>query len=93
MKRLSGRDCEAVVYSVKKSTQFSAKISPLGVKQPSCPEKKTAKTNFSVHQNSQPPGGRLMGILVEGVLPGSPNPDPTSDRKMSFFSSVFRPRL
>ena len=26
--------------------------------------------------------GVLMGILGEGVLPGSPNPDPISDQKM-----------
>ena len=35
-------------------------------------------------------GGRgvLPGILVGGVLPDSPNPDPISDQKMSFFTLV-----
>ena len=28
------------------------------------------------------PGGVLLGILGEGVPPGSPNPDPISDQKM-----------
>ena len=27
-------------------------------------------------------GGVLLGILVGGVPPGSPNPDPISDQKM-----------
>ena len=41
-----------------------------------------------------PPGGvLLLLILVGGVPPGSPNPDPISDRKMSFSRPVFRPRL
>ena len=34
-------------------------------------------------------GGVLLGILVGGVPPGSPN----SDQKMSFFTPVFRPSL
>ena len=29
--------------------------------------------------------GVLLGILVGGVPPGSPNPDPISNHKMSFF--------
>ena len=29
-------------------------------------------------------GGVLLGILGGGVPPGSPNPDPISDQKMSF---------
>ena len=33
----------------------------------------------------------LLGILGEGVPPGSPNPDPISDQKMSFSTPVFRP--
>ena len=37
--------------------------------------------------------GVLLGILGGGVLPGSPNPDPISDEKMSFFQPVFRPDL
>ena len=32
-----------------------------------------------------------MGILGGSVLPGSPNPDPISDQKMSFSTPVFRP--
>jgi len=38
-------------------------------------------------------GGALLGILGGGVLPSSPNPDPVSDQKMSFFTPVFRPVL
>ena len=41
------------------------------------------------------PRGVLLSILGGGVPPGSPNPDPISDQKMSFFTSsstpVFRP--
>ena len=29
-------------------------------------------------------GGALLGILGEGLPPGSPNPDPISDQRMSF---------
>ena len=29
-------------------------------------------------------GGVILGILGEGVPPGSPYPDPVSDQKMSF---------
>ena len=32
----------------------------------------------------------LLGILGGGVPPGSPNPDPISDQKMSFFTHIFR---
>ena len=41
---------------------------------------------------SPPPegGGVLLGILVRGVPPGSSNPDPISDQKMSFSTPVFR---
>ena len=48
-------------------------------------------------------GGVLLGILGGGVQPGSPNPDPISDQKMSFHTRfqtrplksipVFRPCL
>ena len=38
-------------------------------------------------------GGVLLGILGGGVPPGSPNPDPISDQKMSFSTPVFRPDL
>ena len=38
-------------------------------------------------------GGVLVGILGEGVPPGSQNPDPISDQKMSFYTPVFRPDL
>ena len=37
--------------------------------------------------------GKRLGILGRGVPPGSPNPDPISDQKMSFFPPVFRPDL
>ena len=33
----------------------------------------------------------LLGILGWGMPPGSRNPDPISDQKMSFFTPVFRP--
>ena len=34
-----------------------------------------------------------MGLPGGGVPPGSPNPDPISDQKMSFFTPVFRPDI
>ena len=34
-----------------------------------------------------------MGILGGSVPPGSPNPVPFSDQKMSFSTPVFRPDL
>ena len=37
--------------------------------------------------------GVLLGILGGYVPPGSPNPDPIADQKMSFFTPVFRPGL
>ena len=40
-----------------------------------------------------PGGGVLRGVLGDGVPPGSPNPDPISDQKMSFSTPVFRPDL
>ena len=38
------------------------------------------------------PRGVLLGILGGDVSPGSPNPDPISDQKMSFSTPVFRNR-
>ena len=38
-------------------------------------------------------GGVLLGILGGGVPPGSQNPDPISEQKMSFSRPVFRPGL
>ena len=38
-------------------------------------------------------GGLLLEILGGGVPPGSQNPDPISDQKMSFSAPVFRPGL
>ena len=38
-------------------------------------------------------GGLLLGVLGGGVPPRSPNPDPISDLKMSFFTPIFRPGL
>ena len=35
----------------------------------------------------------LLGILGGGVPSGSPNPDPISDRNMSFSAHVFGPAL
>ena len=64
-------------------------------------------TKFSTHSDplsaAQPfmiiplvPGGGegvLLGIPGEGVQPGSLNPDPISDQKISFSRPVFRPDL
>ena len=44
-------------------------------------------------QLSFEPGGYSWEFLVGGVPPGSPNPDPILDQKMSFFTAVFRPGL
>ena len=41
----------------------------------------------------EPGGGYSWEFLVGGVSPGSPNPDPILDQKMSFFTAVFRPGL
>ena len=38
-------------------------------------------------------GGVLLGILGEGVPPGSPNPDTISGKKMPLFTPLFRPGL
>ena len=56
------------------------------------------KLNKSIAKNKtfcsvSPRGVLLLLILVGGVPPGSPNPDPISDRKMSFSRPVFRPSL
>ena len=42
---------------------------------------------------SKNPRGILLGILGGGVLPGSSNPVPMSDQKMSFSTSIFWPDL
>ena len=34
------------------------------------------------------PGGLLLGIFGGGVPPGSPNPGPISDQRMSFFTPI-----
>ena len=34
-----------------------------------------------------------MGIVGEGVPTVSPNPNPISDQKVSFFTPVFRPGI
>ena len=39
------------------------------------------------------PGGVLLGILGEGLPPGSPNPDTISGKKMPLFTPLFRPGL
>ena len=52
------------------------------------------KINFKIENSgSNDPEGVLMGILGGAVPPGSPNPDPISDQKMSFSRPVFRPSL
>ena len=40
-------------------------------------------------QSTTNPRGVLLGFLVGGVPPGSPNPDPISDQKMSFSTDQF----
>ena len=37
------------------------------------------------------PGGYSSIFLVGRASPGSPNPDPISDQKVSFFAPVVRP--
>ena len=37
--------------------------------------------------------GVLLGILGKGVPPGSPNPDPILNQKMSFSTPVYRPGI
>ena len=49
------------------------------------------KIQLTLSLRRTPPRGVLLGILGGGVPPGSPNPDPISDQKMSFFTPVFRP--
>ena len=39
------------------------------------------------------PGGVLLGILGEGLPPGSPNSDTISAEKMPLFTPLFRPGL
>ena len=51
------------------------------------------KSRKRLIQLSFEPGGYSGEFLVGGVPPGSPNPDPISDQKMSFFTAVFRPGL
>ena len=45
----------------------------------------------SRRQKGYGPGGYFGEFLVGGVMPGSPNPDPISDQKLSFSTLVFRP--
>ena len=39
------------------------------------------------------PGGVFLGSPGGGVLPSSPNPDPSSDQKLALFIPVLRPGL
>ena len=50
-------------------------------------------SNFPLGRGGGGVGLVLLGILGGGVPPGSPNPDPVPDKKMSFFTLVFRPGL
>ena len=43
--------------------------------------------------NSPGVGTSLLGILGWGMPPGSSNPDPISDQKMSFSTPAFRPGI
>ena len=60
---------------------------------------KSKAGGFQACQDSNPDlcarrgGGVLLGILGVDVPPGSQNPDPISERKMSFSRPVFRPGL
>ena len=48
----------------------------------------------NIRDGSRGGGGCLfLGIFGMGVPPGSSNPDPISDQKMSFSKPVFRPGL
>ena len=55
--------------------------------------KAKAETEYWIGDTSSGGGGVLLKILDGGVLPVSPNPDPTSDQKMSFSTPIFRPGL
>ena len=55
--------------------------------------KAEAETEYWIGDTSPGGGEVLLKILDGGVLPVSPNPDPTSDQKMSFSTPVFRPGL
>ena len=55
------------------------------------PETTRLRTTF--YDYSPSPGGILLEIPGGGVPPGSLNPDPISDQKMSFSRPVFRPDL
>ena len=48
-----------------------------------------ANKKLSAGETPLPPP--QLGILSEGVPPGSPNPDPISDQKMSFSTPFLRP--
>ena len=54
------------------------------------PETTRLRTTFYDYSPSPGGGGILLGIPGEGVQPGSLNPDPISDKKMSFSRPVFR---
>ena len=61
---------------------------------------KSKAEGFQACQDSNPDlcvrgggGGGLLRILGGGVPPGSQNPDPISEQKMSFSRPVFRPGL
>ena len=62
---------------------------PCGVQRPAEREWRGYLTNLSTGMFQISRGG-LLRILGGGVHPGSPNPDPTSDQKMSLFTLVFR---
>ena len=48
---------------------------------------------FFLYSLGPAPEWVLLGILGGGVPPGSPNPYPISDQKISFSIPVFRPDL
>ena len=63
---------------------------PCGAQRPAEREWRGHLTNLSTGMFQISRGGGLLRILGGGVHPGSPNPDPTSDQKMSLFTPVFR---
>ena len=50
-------------------------------------------SNPDLRARAEGGGGVLLGILGGDVPPGSQNPDPISEQKMSFSRPVFRPGL
>ena len=52
-----------------------------------------SSTEWKGYKENSPVGRYFWEFLVGGVPPGSPNPNPISDQKMSFSRPVFRTDL